>query len=45
MPHIISTATAFPTHYHSQEEISSALRGVWIEKGLDVAIFDRLQKA
>lgn len=45
MPHIISTATAFPQHYHSQEEISSALREAWIEKGLDIAIFDRLQKA
>ena len=45
MPHIISATTAFPRHYHSQEEISSALRAVWIKKGLDVAIFDRLQKA
>ena len=45
MPYIINTATAFPTHYHSQQEISFALRAVWIKKGLDVAIFDRLQKA
>ena len=45
MPQIISTATAFPVHYHSQDEMSSALRAAWIKKGLDVAVFDRLQKA
>ena len=45
MPRIISTATAFPVHYHSQDEMSSALRAAWIKKGLDVAVFDRLQKA
>ena len=45
MPHIINTATALPPNYHSQEEISSALRAEWIRKGLDEAIFDRLQKA
>ena len=45
MPHIVSTATAFPSQYHTQQEMSSALRAAWIEKGLDAAIFDRLQKA
>ena len=45
MPHIISTATAFPAHYYSQEEMSSALRAEWIKKDLDVDVFDRLQKA
>ena len=45
MPHIISTAIAFPAHYYSQKEMSSALRSEWIKKDLDVAVFDRLQKA
>ena len=45
MPKIISAASAFPKHYHSQQEMSSALRKEWLKKGLDVAIFDRLQKA
>jgi alkylresorcinol/alkylpyrone synthase len=45
MPKIISATSAFPKHYHSQQEMSSALRKEWLKKGLDVAIFDRLQKA
>lgn len=45
MPHIICTATAFPKHYYTQKELSSALRAEWEKKGLGVAIFDRLQKA
>jgi len=45
MPHIINTATAFPDHYYSQKEMSSALRAEWTKKDLDVAVFDRLQKA
>ena len=45
MPHIISTATAFPKQYYTQKEMSSALRAEWIKKDLDVAVFDRLQKA
>jgi alkylresorcinol/alkylpyrone synthase len=45
MPRILSTATAFPEHYYGQEEMSSALRTEWIKKGLDIAVFNRLQKA
>ncbi len=45
MPRIIAAAKAFPPHYHSQEEMSSALRAAWTGKGMDAAVFDRLQKA
>lgn len=45
MPYILSTAKAFPKHYHSQQTLSELLREAWITQGLDVAIFDRLQKA
>jgi len=44
MAYIVGTAKAFPPHYCSQEALSAELRSAWIEKGLDVAIFDRLQK-
>lgn len=44
MPRILALAHAFPPHYCSQDELSSALRIAWQSQGLDVAIFDRLQR-
>ncbi len=44
MPRILALAHAFPPHYCSQDELSSALRIAWQDQGLDVAIFDRLQR-
>ena len=44
MPRILALAHAFPPHYCSQDELSSALRIAWEDQGLDVAIFDRLQR-
>lgn len=44
MAYIAATSTAFPSHYYNQEELSSELRNLWIEKGLNVKIFDRIQK-
>ena len=44
MPRILALAHAFPPHYCSQDELSSALRVAWQSQGLDVAIFDRLQR-
>ncbi|MEC8360013.1 MAG: type III polyketide synthase, partial [SAR324 cluster bacterium] len=44
MPRILALAHAFPPHYCSQDELSSALRIAWQDQGLEVAIFDRLQR-
>ena len=44
MPRILAIAHAFPPHYCSQDELSSALRIAWQDQRLDVAIFDRLQR-
>jgi len=44
MPRILALAHAFPPHYCSQDELSFALRIAWQDQGLDVAIFDRLQR-
>ena len=44
MPRILALAHAFPPYYCSQDELSSALRIAWQDQGLDVAIFDRLQR-
>ena len=34
MPHIIATATGFPAHYYSQEEISTSLQEIWAGYGV-----------
>ena len=44
MPRILALAHAFPPHYCSQDELSSALRIAWQDQRLDIAIFDRLQR-
>ena len=44
MPRILALTHAFPPHYYSQDELSSALRIAWQDQRLDVAIFDRLQR-
>jgi alkylresorcinol/alkylpyrone synthase len=44
MPSLIAVASGFPEHVYSQQELSAALREVWEEQGLDVTIFDRVQK-
>jgi alkylresorcinol/alkylpyrone synthase len=44
MPRILELAHAFPPHYCSQDELSSALRIAWQNQGLDLTIFDRLQR-
>ena len=35
MPRILAIAHAFPPHYCSQDELSSALRVAWQSQGLD----------
>ena len=35
MPHIVATATGFPPHYYSQDEISTALQEIWAKHGVN----------
>lgn len=44
MPHIVSTATAFPSHYYSQEEISASLQEIWSGYGVNTQRVARLHK-
>ena len=34
MPHIVATATGFPPHYYSQDEISTSLQEIWAGYGV-----------
>ena len=45
MPCLVATAPAFPAHYVSQTRLSAELRKVWERQGLDLPIFDRIQKS
>ncbi len=45
MPRILAVASGFPEHYYTQQQLSAALREVWQQQQLDVAVFDRVQKS
>ena len=44
-PHISGVGTALPENYVSQEELTGALRQLWMQRYGDVSRFDRLQGA
>lgn len=44
-PYIASVGTALPENYVSQEELTAALRQLWMRRYGDVSRFDRLQGA
>ncbi|HVN28338.1 MAG TPA: 3-oxoacyl-[acyl-carrier-protein] synthase III C-terminal domain-containing protein [Candidatus Binataceae bacterium] len=44
-PHISGVGTALPENYVSQEELSAALRQLWLERYGDATRFDRLHGA
>jgi alkylresorcinol/alkylpyrone synthase len=44
-PHIGGVGTALPENYVSQEELTGALRQLWMQRYGDVSRFDRLQGA
>ncbi len=44
-PHISGVGTALPENYVSQDELTAALRQLWMQRYGDVSRFDRLQGA
>ncbi len=44
-PYIRGAGTALPENYASQEELTAALRQLWMQRYGDVSRFDRLQGA
>ena len=44
MPHVVATATGFPPHYYSQDEISTALQELWAQHGVNPARVARLHE-
>ncbi len=44
-PHVSGVGTALPENYVSQEELTGALRQLWVQRYGDVSRFDRLQGA
>lgn len=44
MPHIVATATGFPSHYYSQDEISTSLQEIWARYGVKTARIAQLHE-
>lgn len=44
MPYIVATATAFPAHYYSQNEISASLQEIWSSYGVNTQRVARLHE-